>query len=248
MNVIAVIPARMGSTRFPGKPMENILGRPMIEYVYSAVAQCTLIDRVVVATCDEVIADFIASIGGEAVMTSPGHERASDRVAEAVETLESAEQVSFDIVVLVQGDEPMTDPKMIEEAVIPMLENPSLKIINLIAPIKDIAELTNSNCIKVVTDVNDFALYFSRSAIPNTGSEPMTNGRKQVCVIPFRRDFLAEYTAMKPTPLEQHESIDMLRVLENGEKVKMIETAFQTHAVDVPADIQLVENALRSKV
>lgn len=244
MTKIAVIPARMGSSRFPGKPMTQILGKPMIEHVYRRVNQCADVDETIVATCDSEIFDFIESIGGKAVMTSDKHERASDRCAEAVLKYEKEQNAKTEIVVMVQGDEPMTTPEMLTQALRPMIEDPSISVVNLLGDIANTEEFEDRNCIKVVTDLNSNALFFSREPIPTrlySNDIPMG---KQVCVIPFRRSFLLEYADLSPTPLEIAESIDMMRVLEHGGKVKMVPTQFSTHAVDHPSDVEIVERAL----
>jgi 3-deoxy-manno-octulosonate cytidylyltransferase (CMP-KDO synthetase) len=234
----------MGSSRFPGKPMAPILGKPMIGHVYERVSSSTLIDKAVVATCDREIFDYIESIGGTAVMTAASHERASDRCAEALEILESMDGVRYDVIVMVQGDEPMTQPQMIDEAVRPMLDHSEVQVVNLMAPIESIGEFEDRNCIKVVCDKDSNALYFSREPVPTRcrGDVAMY---KQVCVIPFRRDFLIEYTRMSPTPLEIAESIDMLRILESGMKVMMVPTSHRTYAVDTPADLERVTTLMR---
>ena len=244
MNIVALIPARMGSSRFPGKPMAPLLGKPMIGHVYERVSRNPLLTLTAVATCDSEIADYIKSIGGRAVMTGSHHERASDRCAEALEILERECGITYDIVVMVQGDEPMTDPDMISEAVNPMILDPGLQVVNLLGRIESIAEFEDRNCIKVVCDLQGNALCFSREPIPTrskTKSIPMS---KQVCIIPFRRDFLLEYTRMAPTPLEIVESVDMMRVLENGLKVRMVPTRHNSHAVDTPADLEKVEKLM----
>jgi 3-deoxy-manno-octulosonate cytidylyltransferase (CMP-KDO synthetase) len=246
MNIVAVIPARMESTRFPGKPMEKILGKPMIGHVYERVAQSQLLDLVVVATCNREIFDYIESIGGVAVMTGSHHERASDRCAEALPLLEAQYKTRYDVIVMVQGDEPMTHPQMIEEALQPMFDEPEVQIVNLMGCVSDVHEFENKNCVKVVCDLKSNALYFSREPIPTrfkTADIPMA---KQVAVMPFRRDFLLTYTDMQPTPLEIIESVDMMRVLEHGMKVRMAITRHHTCAVDVPSDIKLVEDAMRN--
>jgi 3-deoxy-manno-octulosonate cytidylyltransferase (CMP-KDO synthetase) len=247
MNLLALIPARMGSSRFPGKPLAKILGKPMIGHVYERVNQCDLLTKTVVATCDEEIKEYIESIGGNAVMTSDQHERASDRCAEALGYLEEQDGVQYDIVVMVQGDEPLTRPEMIEEAVMLMLDNPDILITNLLGDIKTIEEFEDRNCIKVVCDQKSNAIYFSREPIPTrvkTAEIPM---KKQVCIIPFSRKFLLEYTKMSPTPLEIVESVDMMRVLEHGLKVKMIPTTFQTYPVDTKEDLKKVEEIMRAE-
>jgi 3-deoxy-manno-octulosonate cytidylyltransferase (CMP-KDO synthetase) len=240
MNILALIPARMGSSRFPGKPMAKILGKPMIGHVYERVSKCDLLIKTVVATCDQEILEYIESIGGEAVMTSNHHERASDRCAEALGYLEKQYGIKYDIIVMVQGDEPMTHPNMITEAVAPMLDNPEILVTNLIGDIETIDEFEDRNCIKVVCDLNSNALYFSREPIPTTkyGKVEM---KKQVCIIPFRREFLLRYTSLEPTPLEIAESVDMMRVLEHGLKVRMVHTNHKTYAVDTQDDLSRVE-------
>lgn len=247
MNILAVIPARMGSSRFPGKPMAKILGKPMIGHVYGRVSKSPLLSKTVVATCDHEIYDYIKSIGGNAVMTADTYERASDRCAEAILKLESEYDCRYDIVVMVQGDEPMTHPDMIDEAVQPMLKDPTIKVVNLLGKIVDKEEFEDRNCIKVVCDLNNDALYFSREPIPTGSKVDNISMLKQVCVIPFKRDFLIEYTNLSPTPLEEAECVDMMRVLEYGMKVRMIPTQHSTHAVDIPSDLVRVEKLMSMK-
>ena len=246
MNILALIPARMGSSRFPGKPMVPILGKPMIGHVYERVAKSPILSMVAVATCDQEIFDYIESIGGVAVMTADTYERASDRCAEALLKLEKLNNIRYDIVVMVQGDEPMTHPDMIAEAVQPMLVDANIQITNLLGHIKDIAEFEDRNCIKVVCDLNSNAMYFSREAIPTRCKVDNVSMVKQVCVIPFRRDFLLEYTRLAPTPLEIAESVDMMRVLEHGMKVRMVPTQHETQAVDTPADLEKVASLMKN--
>ena len=246
MNIIAIIPARMGSSRFPGKPMAKILGKPMIGHVYERVRSSKLLSETIVATCDQVIFDYIESIGGKAVMTSDKHERASDRCAEALEKLEKLNKVLYDIVVMVQGDEPMTHPEMIEEAVQPMLVNAEIKVTNLIGVIKSKEEFEDRNCIKVVCDLKGNALYFSREPIPTRSKVDKVIMNKQVCIIPFRRDFLLDYIKLEPTPLEEIESVDMMRIIEHGIKVFMVPTSFDTKAVDTEEDLKEVEKLIEN--
>lgn len=246
MNILALIPARMGSSRFPGKPMKAILGKPMIGHVYERVSRANILSMTAVATCDREIYDYIESIGGVAVMTSDSYERASDRCAEALLKIEKNYNIRYDIVVMVQGDEPMTDPDMILEAVNPLLEDKSIKVSNLLGQIKNISEFEDRNCIKVVCDLNGDAMYFSREPIPTRFKSDKVPMGKQVCIIPFRRDFLIEYTKLKPTPLETSESVDMMRILEHGMKVRMVPTAHDTQAVDTPEDLIKVEKLMRN--
>jgi 3-deoxy-manno-octulosonate cytidylyltransferase (CMP-KDO synthetase) len=241
MKAVAVIPARMGSSRFPGKPLAPIAGRPMIEHVYRRVALAEAIDSVYVATCDEEIARESEAFGAEAIMTSAEHERASDRVAEAAGSLDA------DVVVMVQGDEPLTTPQMVEEALAPLRRDPDVGCSNLIAPIVSEEELRDPNTIKVVRDRQNRALFMSRAPIPTAQGVPFERieAWKQVCVIPFRRESLFEFAALSPTPLEVAESIDMLRFLEHGRDVHLVETGAGTQAVDTPEDLRLVEALMR---
>jgi 3-deoxy-manno-octulosonate cytidylyltransferase (CMP-KDO synthetase) len=248
LKVLALIPARMGSSRFPGKPMACILGKPMIGHVYERVSRSPLLALTAVATCDEEILEYVTSIGGIGVMTGSHHERASDRCAEALLKLEQMNHTRYDIVVMVQGDEPMTHPDMIAEAVRPMQDDPELKVVNLLGEIGGVEEFEDRNCIKVVCDLHRNALYFSREPIPTRSKLAKIPMGKQVCVIPFRRDFLLEYTRMVPTPLEIAESVDMMRVLEHGLKVRMVPTAYNSKSVDTPADLASVEQLMAQAI
>ena len=246
-KILALIPARMGSSRFPGKPMTLILGKPMIGHVYQNVAECKLLLDTVVATCDTEILDYIISIGGKAVMTGTHHERASDRCAEALAILEKENGITYDIVVMVQGDEPMTRSEMIEESASPLLADSSIVVTNLLGKIESTEEFEDRNCIKVVCDLQSNALYFSREPIPTRSrSSDITMG-KQVCVISFKRDYLLDYINMPPTPLEIAESVDMMRILENGHKVKMVPTQYESFSIDVDSDKIKVEQYLSNK-
>jgi 3-deoxy-manno-octulosonate cytidylyltransferase (CMP-KDO synthetase) len=245
MNILALIPARMGSSRFPGKPMAKILGKPMIGHVYERVSKSHLLTKTAVATCDREIFDYIESIGGTAVMTADIYERASDRCAEALLKLEALNNTRYDIVVMVQGDEPMTHPDMIAEAVQPMLDDPTINVVNLLGEIKDVAEFEDRNCIKVVCDLQRNALYFSREPIPTRCKVDQIPIGKQVCIIPFRRDYMLEYTRLAPTPLEIAESVDMMRILEHDMKVRMVPTQYSSQAVDTPEDLRKVEELMR---
>jgi 3-deoxy-manno-octulosonate cytidylyltransferase (CMP-KDO synthetase) len=234
----------MGSSRFPGKPLAHLLGKPMIGHVYERVVRNPRLTLTAVATCDREIFDYVRSIGGRAVMTGSHHERASDRCAEALKLLEAEDGVRYDIVVMIQGDEPMIHPDMISEAIDPMLQDPSLQVVNLMGRIESAAEFEDRNCIKVVCDLQANALYFSREPIPSRSKIAVVPMSKQVCVIPFRRDFLLEYTELKPTPLEIIESVDMMRILEHGMRLRMVPTKHDSHAVDTPGDLELVSRLM----
>jgi len=247
MNIIGIIPARMASSRFPGKPMAEILGMPMIGHCYHRSKMSSVLSDVYVATCDKEIFDFVESIGGKAVMTADTHERASDRTAEALLKIEESTGEKVDIVVMLQGDEPMITPEMIQAAVQPLIEDKSIKVSNLYAKINTVEEFEDPNEVKVVIDKKEFALYFSREPIPSRKKGitdvPMY---KQVCIIPFDRDFLLEYNSMEQTPLEIIESVDMMRVLENSMKVKMIYTENESYAVDTQSDLENVIERMKT--
>jgi len=242
MKIVGIIPARMESSRFPGKPLADILGMPMIGHVYQRCKMSNILDEVYVATCNKEIFDYIESLGGKAIMTANTHERASDRAAEALNIIEKDTGQKMDIIVMLQGDEPMVKPSMIEDAVKPLINDPTLPVSNLMSEIKTEIEWNDPNEVKVVSDCNNNALYFSREPIP---SNKKYNGQisafKQVCVISFRRDWLIKYTKLIPTPLEIIESVDMNRFLEHGLTVKLVETKFETLAVDTLEDLKNVE-------
>jgi 3-deoxy-manno-octulosonate cytidylyltransferase (CMP-KDO synthetase) len=246
MNSIGIIPARMASTRFPGKPLAKILGLPMLGHVYFRSHMSKSLDDLYVATCDQEIVDYINSIGGKAIMTADTHERASDRTAEAMLKIEKETAVDVDIVVMVQGDEPMVYPDMIDEALRPLIEDEQIMVSNLMAPLRTREEHEDPNEVKVVVDRSGFALYFSREPIPSwkkgAKSLPML---KQVCIIPFRRDFLITFNQLEPTPLEIVESVDMLRILEHGYRVKMVHTDKDTYSVDTIDDLKRVEELMK---
>jgi len=246
MKVIGIIPARMGSSRFPGKPLEKICGIPMVGHVYFRSKMADLLDDVYVATCDNEIMEYIKSIGGKAIMTSDKHKRASDRVAEALLKIEKETGEKVDIVVMIQGDEPMIYPEMINQSVNPLVKDKNILVSNLMADMKSSAEHEDPNEVKVVVDVNNFALYFSREAIPSNKKESNENYmHKQVCIIPFTRNFLLKFNELEPTPLEIIESVDMMRVLEHGYKVKMVPTKYDTYSVDNKEDLMRVEELMK---
>lgn len=250
---IAIIPARMASSRFPGKPLADIHGIPMIGHCYFRTKMSKTCDNVYIATCDDEIMDYAGSIDAPCIMTADTHERASDRIAEAMLKIEDDTGQRHDIVVLIQGDEPMLHPDMVDALVRAMDDDPNIKVANGVAPIPTVEEFEDPNEIKVVVDEDGCAIYFSREPIPSRskwdGNVPML---KQVCIIPFRRDYLLEYNATPQTQMEKIESIDMLRVIETGGKVHMVEMHHETLSVDTPHDLERVvsmmaDDALRSR-
>ena len=245
-SALAIIPARMASTRFPGKPMALIHGMPMIGHVYFRTRRAKSVQETYVATCDREIYDYIRSVGGKAVMTSDSHQRCSDRTAEAMLSIEKETGMRADVVAMVQGDEPMVSPRSIDEAVRVLLDDRSLNILCLMSPIDGEADGEDPNLVKVVVDLKGFALYFSREPIPSRRKSGGTVRMfKQYPIIPFRRDYLLHFNALPPTPLEAIESVDLLRILEHGERVKMLEVPHPGLSVDTPGDLARVVEAMR---
>ena len=222
MKIIGIIPARMESSRFPGKPLARILGIPMIGHVYKRATMSKILDEVYVATCNHEIIDYVQSINGKAILTANTHERASDRTAEALEYIEKKE-IKYDIVVMLQGDEPMIHPDMIESAVKPLVDDIDISVSNLISKINTEKEWHDPNEVKVVKDLFNNAVYFSREPIPsNKKFNESFKIYRQVCIIPFKRNALIEYTKLPPTPLEIIESVDMNRLIEHGKKLNLL--------------------------
>lgn len=232
----------MGSSRFPGKPLAQLLGRPMLEHVYKRVALSKMLSATYIATCDEDIRLAAENFGASVIMTSDSHERASDRVAEAIADIDA------ELIVMVQGDEPMTHPDMIDAAVAPFHNDPQLGCVNLVSKIDNETDFRDANTIKVVMNQMDDAIFMSRQPIPTLAKSgfAQTAAYKQVCIIPFRRAMLHTYTRLPATPLEQLESVDMLRLIEHGYRVKMIHTTFDTQAVDTEADLLRVAKLMET--
>lgn len=239
MKVAAVIPARMGSSRYPGKPLCDIHGMTMIEHVYRRTEMSDTVDETYIATPDEEIKAAAESFDGDVIMTG-SHTRATDRVAEAAEGLDA------EIVIVMQGDEPLVYPDMVDDAVAPLLEDEEVKVTNLARPVPTREEYEDPNNVKAIVDEDWNALYFSRAPVPYLHDESFEDAPiyHQVCVIPFRREFLFEFAAMEETPLEKVESVDMLRLLENGHDVRLVETTRETYPVDTPEDHEKVNEMM----
>ena len=253
MKITAIIPARFASVRFAGKALADILGKPMVQHVYERTAKATLVSDVIVATDDERIAAAVRAFGGRVEMTDKGHETGTDRLAEVAARLDS------DIIVNVQGDEPLIEPIMIDEAIRPFTEDPEILMGTLKSRIKNLHDFLSPNVVKVVTDWQGFALYFSRSPLPNfrdkwndLKDEKFASGKllcyKHVGLYVYRREFLLKYARMSPTFLELAEKLEQLRVLENGHRIKVVETEHETIGVDTPADLQKVLERLSQEV
>lgn len=252
-QVVAVIPARYDATRLPGKPLADIGGRPMIEHVYRRTASARGVDAVVVATDDTRIAAAVRQFGGIAAMTDPAHRTGTDRIAEVVAGLQC------EIVLNVQGDEPLIEPEVIEAVIAPLLRDPMLEMSTVCVPIGDPADYENPNVVKVVTDRAGRAMYFSRAPIPYLRGGPPEGGPhrrssadavlftgpfKHIGLYGYHRTFLLKFATLPQTPLERTESLEQLRALEHGYRIQTVETRHDSIGVDTPEDLERVRRHL----
>ncbi len=239
MKFLGVIPARYGSTRFEGKPLEIIHGKTMIEWVYKRSLSSKL-DKVVVATDDDRIVEVVKSFGGEVILTSRDHETGTDRIAEVAQNYRD-----FDVIINVQGDEPLIESSMINSLITPFIEEPELKMATLKYKLDNMEDVNNPNIVKVICDKNDYAIYFSRNPIPFPRKLEISNYYKHIGVYAYKRDFVLDYAKMPQTPLEISESLEQLRVLENCYKIKVLETKHKVLGVDTPEDLIKVINYVK---
>lgn len=240
MKVLGVIPARYGSTRFPGKPLALLAGKPLIEHVYQRAKKARNLDELIVATDDQRIFAAVKEFGGKVMMTSRKHQSGTDRVAEV------ASYYNPQIVVNIQGDEPLINPIVIEKAVEPLLKNKEVIMSTLVRKFAQEKELVNPDLVKVVLDKDNYALYFSRSIIPYQREK--TNRIKfyqHFGLYVYRKKFLEKITRIKPSPLEKTEQLEQLRVLENGFKIKVVITSYFSLPVDRPEDLERVAQWLK---
>jgi 3-deoxy-manno-octulosonate cytidylyltransferase (CMP-KDO synthetase) len=255
-NAIAVIPARWESSRFPGKPLALIRGKPMVQWVVEQTRKARLVSDVIVATDDIRIFRAVEGFGGKAVMTSKGHASGTDRVAEAACGLKCR------IVVNVQGDEPLIPPENIDMAVRPLLDDPTLQVASLVMRIRDMETVLNPNIAKVVLDTQGFALYFSRAPIPydRDGWGPLFRPGavklpasvdfpvyQHIGLYAFSKSFLMQFSSLAPTPLEDIEKLEQLRLLANGIPIKMVETNRPSLGVDLPEDVAKIERLVDAR-
>lgn len=234
MKFLGVIPSRYASTRLEGKPLKDICGHTMVEWVYKRALKSKL-DGVVVATDDERIVDEVKSFGGNVILTRKDHINGTSRIAEVCETY-----TDYDVIVNIQGDEPLIEPDMINSIIDSFIEDNTIPMSTLKYKLTDMAEIENPNAVKVVTDKNDFAIYFSRSVIPYPRNLNMNNYYKHVGIYGYKRDFVMEYAKMASTPLELSESLEQLRVLEDGYKIKVLETPYKIIGVDTQEELERV--------
>ena len=240
MKVLCVIPARYASTRLPGKPLKDIAGKPMVVRVYERASQAGLVNETLVATDDERIKTAVEAAGGKAMLTRADHATGTDRLAEVVEAYPDV-----DLIVNVQGDEPLIDPGLIDDLAGLFEGEPELAMATVKTEIEDEAEQKNPNNVKVVCDKAGYALYFSRSLMPypRKGGCPVY---KHIGIYAYRRDCLLHYAKREPTPLEQAESLEQLRALENGYRIKVVETKAKFVGVDTVEDLARVNEIYRN--
>ncbi len=236
-KALGVIPVRYGATRFPGKPLASILGKPMLQWVYEGAQRAKLLSDVLIATDDERILKISAEIGAKALMTSPGHTSGSERVAEV------AESARVSIVINIQGDEPLITGEIIDLLIL-SLQDRAIPMATLMAKNKDISSLNNPHIVKVIVDKNSQALYFSRSPLPHGASDFFF---QHIGIYGYQKNFLLNFHRMARSRLEKIESLEQLRALENGYRIKMVEIPFPTLSVDTPQDIIKVEDLLRKR-
>ncbi len=258
MKVVGIIPARFASSRLPGKPLLPIAGKPMIQHVYERASQAKILDRLLVATDDPRVKETVEGFGGLASLTSPGHPSGTDRVAEVAETL------TCDLVVNIQGDEPLIPPALIDQAVLPFFHDPTLPMGTVCRRIVEPAEALDPHVVKVVFDLQGFALYFSRAPIPyyrdwrletgdpSTSSTQVSSLLSPVCykhigLYVYRRGVLLKLAGLPPTPLEKAERLEQLRALEHGIRIKVVETEHDSIGVDTGEDLERVQKLFQAQ-
>ncbi|HMQ78178.1 MAG TPA: 3-deoxy-manno-octulosonate cytidylyltransferase [Ignavibacteria bacterium] len=236
---MGVIPARYGSTRLPAKALALIHGKPMIQHVYERCLKAKLLSEVLVATDDRRIFDAVINFGGNAAMTSKSHTSGTDRIGEAVRN------IKCDIVVNIQGDEPMIAPGNIDKAIKPLISDKSINVSSLCYKISHYKEINNPNVVKVVMDSNSNALYFSRSVIPFNRDNSSTDHNKHIGLYVYRKDYLMKLIKMKPSRLELTEKLEQLRILESGENIRIIKTNTDSHSVDTLNDLKKIRRLIK---
>jgi 3-deoxy-manno-octulosonate cytidylyltransferase (CMP-KDO synthetase) len=242
MKVICIIPARYASTRFPGKAIADILGKPMIQHVYERVLRASTVSLAAVATDDERIAAAVEGFGGRAIMTAVTHRSGTDRIAEAVSRLDIEDS---DIVVNIQGDQPLFKPSQIDEVAEPLLDDPAIPMSTLIYKIVREEEITHPNAVKVVFDQDHFAIYFSRATIPYIRDKGREGSYyKHHGIYAYRRAFLKKFIELPEGILEKLEALEQLRALENGYKIKVVETPYDSVEVDTREELERVRRLI----
>ncbi|MGL4977715.1 MAG: 3-deoxy-manno-octulosonate cytidylyltransferase [Cetobacterium sp.] len=241
MKFLGVIPARYESTRLPRKPLKDICGHTMIEWVYKRAIKSNL-DRVVIATDSQEVFDVVKAFGGDVVMTDANHLNGTSRIAEVCEKI-----TDYDVVINIQGDEPLIEPDMINSLIEVFKEENDLNMATLKHKLNKKEDIENPNFVKVITDKKDYAIYFSRSVIPYPRNENLDIYFKHVGIYGYKREFVLEYSKLESTPLENSESLEQLRVLENGYKIKVLETPYEIIGVDTAEELERVRKYILEK-
>jgi 3-deoxy-manno-octulosonate cytidylyltransferase (CMP-KDO synthetase) len=242
VQVVCVIPSRYESTRFPGKPLADLCGKPMIRHVYERVLKAKTVTTAAVATDDERIFRAVQAFGGRAVMTAPRHRSGTDRIAEAVEALDVEDDA---IVVNIQGDQPLFEPSQVDEVIGPLMEDPSIPMSTLIYRIVRPEEITHPNAVKVVFDRRLFALYFSRATVPFVRDrDKRADYYKHHGIYAYRRAFLRTFTALPEGVLERLEALEQLRALEHGHRIRVVLTPHDSVEVDTPVELERVRRLM----
>ena len=241
MKFLGVIPARYESTRLPKKPLKDICGHTMIEWVYKRALKSNL-DEVIIATDSNEVFEAVKKFGGEVILTSKEHLNGTSRIAEVCEKI-----TDFDVIINIQGDEPLIEPDMINSLIEAFKKEKDLNMATLKHKLNDKEDIENPNFVKVVTDINDYAIYFSRSVIPYPRNENLDIYYKHVGIYGYKRLFVLEYSKLSSTPLENSESLEQLRVLENGYKIKVLETKYEIIGVDTQEELDKVRKYIKEK-
>ncbi len=241
MNILCVIPARYSSTRLPGKPLADIAGKPMIQHVYERATLAKRPKQVIVATDHPLVYESVEGFGGKVIMTSPDHQTGTDRLAEVAEKFSEV-----DLIINVQGDEPLIPPEIIDQLAAAFDKDADVQMATLMTQM-DESEYHAPSAVKVVTDLQGYALYFSRSLLPFPRNDAGVPIYKHIGIYAYRRDFLLTYAKLTPTPLEQTESLEQLRALEHGYRIKVLKTDFKSIGVDTMEDLEKVNQLLKNE-
>lgn len=239
-RTLVAIPARWGSTRFPGKPLHLIAGKPLVQHVWERCQECREVDEIIIATDDQRIVESAAAFGAKAVLTSPDHPSGTDRIAEAAQAFPDQTTI-----INVQGDEPLISPALIDQLAVVLRREPQVQMITAAAPILDSAQVSDPNIVKVVFDVNGDSLYFSRSPLPFVRNpQPDMTHYRHLGIYGFQRDFLLKFVSWQPSKLELTESLEQLRALENGTRLRVVLTNELSPGVDTPEQADAIEKHL----
>lgn len=241
MKFLGIIPVRYNSTRLPKKALKDIAGHPMIEWVYKRAIKSRL-DRVVVATDSKKVYNVVKEFGGEAILTDENHTNGTSRIAEVCKKI-----TDYDVVINIQGDEPLIEPDMINSLIDAFENEKDLKMVTLKHRLEKKIDIENPNYVKVVTDIFDYAIYFSRSVIPYPREKTENIYFKHIGIYGYKREFVIEYSNLSSTPLEKSESLEQLRVLENGCKIKVIETPYEIIGVDTQEELEKVRKYINER-